>query len=392
MSQKLNHHFVPKYHFRLFTGGKRYIHLASRNGSHFVHFASVKGQCARHKFYGDTQVEDWLSSLESRHAAVYRAIIDIAWNGRTTPLSDEEDYHLREAILLQRSRTPRNARLLASSTDQMMLYTYCEHLKALPTTPERQTTIEAIQRGKATVKNSQFLSLILSLHMASHAVVAISDLSLLILRNHTPAPFLMGDAPCVFSNHYMRAIRDSGVLGFVTPGLMAVLPIDTRTQVLLYDVAVYAPDYATTGGIDVFRIADVSIFNALQIHSAEENVYFADASVETYVRELLSAHRRHLQDHQGRFVVHDPTTVLITDVPNGGELLHIFEPQLPITLDLSFMSTASLPPNENPNRPRDPALAWQLQQALGTPSESSPIGIDAFARYMESEIRVSGNT
>ncbi len=119
LSQKLNHHFVPQYHFRLFTGGKRYIHLASRDGARFVSCASIKGQCARHKFYGNERVENWLSNLESRHAAVYRAVIDIAWNARTTPLSHEENHQLREAILLQRCRTPRNARIYASSIDQM---------------------------------------------------------------------------------------------------------------------------------------------------------------------------------------------------------------------------------------------------------------------------------
>ena len=217
-------------------------------------------------------------------------------------------------------------------------------------------------------------------------------LSLLILRNHTAAPFIMGDAPCVFSNHYMRAIRDHGVLGFMTPGLMAVLPIDSHTQVLLYDAAVYTPDYSTSGCIDVFRIADVSILNALQIHSAEENVYFSDVSVETYIRELLFAHRRMLQDHRGRFVIHNPGNILIDGVPNTDEVLHVFEPQLPITLDLSFMSTAELPLNENPNRPQDPALAQQLQQGLGMPLEASPIGMEEFARYMESEIRVSRDT
>jgi hypothetical protein len=318
--------------------------------------------------------------------------MDIAWNARTKTLSAEEDHHLREAILLQRSRTPRNARLHASSTDQMMLYTYCEYLKALPATPERQATIEAIQRGKATVKNSQFVSLMLSLRLAPRAVMAISDLSLLILRNHTTDPFIMGDAPCVFSNYYMRAVRDYGVLGFMTPGLMAVLPIDSRTQILLYDAAVYTPEYSTAGCIDVFRIADISLLNALQIHSAEENVYFSDESGETYIRELLFAHRHILQDNRGKFAIHGPGNVLINGVPNMNEVLHLFEPQLPITLGLSFMSTASLPPNENPNRPRDPALAEQICQALGTPSGTPRVDIDEFVRYMESEIRVSADT
>lgn len=392
LRQKLNHHFVPQYHFRLFTNGKRYIHLALRDGSCFVHFASVKSQCARHKFYGDEQVENWLSSLESRHAAVSRAVIDIAWNGQTTTLSDEEGHHLREAILIQHSRTPRNARIHASSSDQMSLYAYCEYLKALPATPERQATIEAIQRGKASVKNSQFISLMFSLQLAARATAAISDLMLLILRNQTSTPFIMGDAPCVFSNHYMRAIRDSGVLGFMTPGLMAVLPLDSRTQVLLYDADVYKPDYSSAGCIDIIRIADVSLLNALQIHSAEENVYYSDLNADTYVRAMLSAHPRILPVHGAGFISHGPGTILIDGAPSTDEVLHVFEPQLPITLDLSFMSTASLPPNENPNRPRDPALARQIDQTLGMQSKARPIEMSEFARWVESEIYISGDT
>ncbi len=392
MSQKLNHHFVPQHHFRLFTGGKRYIHLASRDGSRFIRFASIKGQCARHKFYANERVENWLANLESRHAAVYRAVLDIAWNARTTKLSEEEDHRLREAVLLQRSRTPRHAHLQASAMDQMMLHTYSDHLQALPATPGHQATIEAIQRGRATIKDSQFASLMLSLRMAPRAVAAISDLSLLILRNHTTVPFIMGDAPCVFSNHYMRNIRDSGVLGFLTPGLMIALPLDSRTQVLLYDLDVYTPDYVADCCVDVLSVADVSMLNALQIHSAEENVYFSDESSEIYVRELLTAHLTILQHPRGRFVIHAPGEVSIDGVPSTNEVLHIFEPQLPITLALSFMSTAPLPANENPNRPRDPALARKVEQALGAPSRALPLGMDDFSAWMESLICISGST
>ncbi|MDP2899244.1 MAG: DUF4238 domain-containing protein [bacterium] len=380
---------MPQYHLRLFAGGKRYIHLASRDGSRFVSFASVRGQCARRKFYGNQRVEDWLGRLESRHAAVYRAVVDIAWGVRTSALSEEEHRSLREAILIQRSRTPRKARVVASSIDQMTLYAYCEYLKALPATRERQATITAIERGDVSVKDTQFISLMLSIQTASRAAAAIADLSLLVLRDHTTIPFVMGDTPCVFSNHYMRAIRDSGVLGFVTPGLMAVLPINSRTQVLLYDGAVYTPDYSTAGCIDIFRVADVSLLNALQILSAEENVYFSDLGAQTYLREMFSAHRRSLQDQGGGFAVHKPGGVLIDGVPSRGEVLHVFEPQLPITLDLSFISTASLPPSGTANRARNPELARWVEQALATASGHSPIEMDDFAKWMESRMNVS---
>jgi hypothetical protein len=176
-------------------------------------------------------------------------------------LSDEEGNHLREAILLQRARTPSHASVIASAYTQMVLHTYCDYLRGLPTTPERQATIEAIQRGNATLKNSQYSALMISLKHIESWVMTISDLSLLILRNQTAVPFIMGDAPCVFSNHYMRDIRNSGILGFTTPGLMVALPIDWRTQILFYDATVYQSDYSTAGYIDIFRIGDISLLN-----------------------------------------------------------------------------------------------------------------------------------
>lgn len=386
MSRKLNHHFIPQYHFRIFTGGKRYVHLASRDGSRFVSFASIKGQCARHNFYGDEAVENWLGGLESRHAAVYRAIISIAWNARASSLSNDEDYQLREAILLQRARTPCAARIHASATDRMMLYAYSEYLGALPATPEREAIIKAIQCGEAKISDSLLVTVLIALRVASRAVPTITDLSLLILRNHTAIPFILGDAPCVFSNHYMRSIKDTGVLGYMTPGLMAVLPIDYRTQVLLYDADVYTPEYSTASCIDIFRISDVSILNALQLHAAEKNIFFSDTSAQAYIRELLSAHRRILQDHQGKFVVHDSGKVLIDGITNVGEVLHVFEPQLPITLDLSFISTASMRPNENPNRLRNPALARQIEGTLSLSNEPSPIKMEELAKWLEPRI------
>ena len=387
-----DNHFIPQYHFRLFTGQKRYIHLARRDGSCFAHGrqfvrnAPIKDQCAPRNFYGNERIEKWLGTLETRHSPVYRAVIDIAWGTRTSALSDEEDNHLREAILLQRVRTPSRAAVTASLFNRTVLYIYCDYLKTLPTTPERQTIIDAIQRGKATLKNSQFVALMNLLQHIESRVVTISDLSLLILRNQTAVPFIIGDVPCVFSNRYMRNIQDSGVLGCTTPGLMAALPINWRTQILCYDAGVYQPDYSTAGCIDIFHIADVSLLNALQVHSAKENIYFSDESSEDYLSKLLSAHRPLLQNHTGEFVSHNPGEVLINGVPSTGEVLHTFEPQLPITLDLSFISTSPLPSGINPNLPRDRVLYEQV-----IPNETSSIGINELVTGLEHEICISGD-
>ncbi len=387
MSKKLNQHFVPQFHFRLFSDGMRYIHLASREGSRLVKFAGIRGQCARHKFYGDKQTEDWLEKLEARLAPAYRATIEVA-RGSRTPLSDEEKGLLREAILLQRSRTPRHARIHASASDQMTLYAFAGYLKALPATAERDAMMSALEQGRATLRDSDLFHLLLSLRIAMRSAIGISDLSILILRNESGTPFVLGDAPCVFSNHYMRGIRNHGVLGYVTPGLTAVLPIDSWTQVLLFDPAVYRPDYSTDGCIVVYELADISLLNALQVHAATANIYFSDVSSESYVLRLLAAHRSTLQDHQGRFVVNRPGQVLINGIPNPSEVLQIFESQLPITLDLSFLKTAVMPRHENPNRPRNPELAKQLKLVHGAPDDASGVSMENFAQWVESQIEV----
>ena len=263
--------------------------------------------------------------------------------------------------------------------NQMMLYVYCEHLKMLPTTSNRKAIIEAIQHGKATIRNSQAFSLEVSLSLIPDAAIAISDLAMLILRNYSTAPFIMGDAPCIYSNHYMRVIEDYGVLGLMSPGLMIALPLDTRTLVLLYDASVYTPDYANSGCVDVFQLADVSRLNALQVHAAEENVYFADRSDKTYVHDLLSAHKRHLQDPPGRF---------IPRYSNTDTILQFFEDQLPITLDLSFMSTDSLSPGEFPNRPRSANIAEQVERAMGGQRMTPRMDIDDLTSFLESEIEI----
>ena len=377
--KKKNNHFVPQHHFRLFTGGKRYINLASRDGSRFAHGASIKHQCARHKFYGNQQVEDWLQGLENRHAPVFRAVKDIAWNTRTTPLSKEENHSLREALLLQHARTPRIAHVMASSMNQMMLHVYCEHLRRLPTTSDRKVVVEAIQHGKATIRNSQAFSLKVSLNLIPDSAIAISDLEMLILRNHSTAPFIIGDAPCIHSNHYMRTIDHYGVLGLMSPGLMIALPLDPRTLVLLYDASAYALDYADSGCHDVIQLADVSLLNALQVHAAEENVYFADRSDKAYVCDLLFAHKRHLRDPPARFTPHDLNT---------GTILQTFEDQLPITLDLSFISTAPLSPDEAPNRPRSSNIAKQVERATGGRRMTPQLDIDDLTSLLESEIQI----
>ena len=112
--------------------------------------------------------------------------------------------------------------------DQAALHTYREHLSGLPPNSQRNNVIRAIDEGRAALKNSEFMSLMLALRNACSMVKIIRDLRLLILCNQTNDPFVLGDTPCILSNRYMSDISEHGVLGYATRGLMISLPITNQ--------------------------------------------------------------------------------------------------------------------------------------------------------------------
>src|SRR5436853_90242 len=80
MAKGKNQHFVPQFYFRLFTGGENRIHLLNKKDSRIIRNASIKGQCAKHRFYGSDEIERWLCLLEGQQSVALREIRDLAWS------------------------------------------------------------------------------------------------------------------------------------------------------------------------------------------------------------------------------------------------------------------------------------------------------------------------
>lgn len=387
MSDKLNQHWVPQFHLKLFSNGNRYIHLALRDGTRVAFKTSIKDQCARHLFYGNKKIEDWLSTLESGHAAAYRAVLQIADSPSLLNfLRKSDDIQLRQALLVQRARTPRHAQVSGNSMDQAALHTYREYLSGLKPNPQRNNVIRAIDEGRASLKNSEFMSLMLALRNACSMVKIIKDLRLLILCNQTNDPFVLGDTPCILSNRYMSDISEHGVLGYATRGLMISLPINSRTQILLIDRAVYRAPYYPSDCVNVTERDDIACLNALQICASPRCIYFSDEAHANYVKGLITQHPPQANDHQGGF------NVLRSITPAGGphqasrEFLHMYEPQLPVTLDLSFIKVLERPSGLNLNSPRKPSIVERMENSIQLNTKSKALGIDELVQWVESEL------
>jgi hypothetical protein len=80
---------------------------------------------------------------------------------------------------------------------------------------------------------------------------------------------------------------------------------------------------------------------------------------------------------------------MIDGVPNSNEIMHTFEPQLPVTLDLSCIEASPLPRDENPNRPRNPDLARDVEMALELPGQWAPLPIEELSTWVESQILIA---
>lgn len=385
MSNKLNHHFVPQYFFRQFNGERRYIHLFTLKQAQVIPFAPIRGQCARHKFYGTTEIEDWFSDLEGHHARVLSKLRRYAWDASAPALTQAEIIVLLQAILFQRARTPRACAVLSSGTDDMLLYAYRQNIVTSPSSDRRKCILEAIQAGKARIRDSSLSTVLLSTLIGLRAAIAIGDLHLAVLRNHSVVPFIFADAPVVFYNLYMWEIKGFGVLGFQSPGLLIVLPLDTKTQLLLFDSAVYECPMSQRHTVELIEESDVAQLNALQVHAAQENIYFVDESSSEYTERLCAAHRSLRQDAHSEFLVHQPNSDILSESARHGELMHIYEPQLPLRVDFSFLRVAVMPPNENINRPRNTALAQQMEQLFFCLSETAPLSAEAIASLVEIE-------
>lgn len=335
-------------------------------------------------------MEDWLSILESHHAASYRAILQFASESRYGSLRSADDLQLRQALLVQRARTPRNAHIGAQLMDQMLLNPYRDYLQTKPSTPQRDETILAIDQGRASLKNSEFIALILSLKNACKMVKIIKDLRLLILRNLTSIPFVMGDTPCILSNRYMSDIKEYGVLGYSTRGLMISMPINSRTQVFLFDRAVYWAASYLADCVNVTENEDVSALNTLQVYAAQACIFFADDAHTGYVKELITQHPPTTTDHKSGFEVLFPEQQSETQLMHGSEILHTYEPQLPVSLNLSFIRTKSRPPGLNLNTPRKPAIVNRMEQSIMRGQENASLGIEEIIRAVEAELIVKG--
>ena len=382
MGQKLNHHFVPQHHLRLFSGGTGFIRMVTRDGSRVVPKASIRHQCAKHRYYQSDQVENWLGRLETRHAITLRRVVTLASQGAPR-LSVWDNYYLREAALLQRQRTPRNAQLGASSSDKATLHAFRQHLAGEPRDKDTREALRAIDEGRVTLEGSEAFTVMVSLSAVEESVPLLADLNLLVLRNETDVPFVLGDNPCVFTNHRFRDVQGYGVLGFASRGLMISMPLTPDVEILMYDSSCYSLRDAYAPVISLQDRQDVQQLNEVQVQSSLSAVYFRDESVTEYVQSLVVGTPQ--CSLEGGFLVYEPVA---PELREREQIMATYEPQLPTSLDMTFLETLPAPRGYIAFRPRWPEQVARVEGALGL-DQTGPMPMEELLKQVRHQIRVA---
>jgi hypothetical protein len=360
MADRANQHFVPQFYFKLFTHGERRIHVLLKRSDRIVFNASIKGQCAGHKFYGPKNLESANSEIEARHSAAIRRMIELAWGKTPEPLAPEHLAWLWEAVLFQRARTPLEREKKSPAMEALYLEVFKEHLRHAEGIRNRGEVLTDIERGAIRITQAPQSSVAFSIVSALTHVLLISDLDFHLLRNDTQYPFIFSDSPVVFYNTYYRNVRDRGVLGIQTPGLQIFYPLDPRTLLMLIDNQAYSGRYADSLHVDISQPSDVSQLNALQVHNSLDAVYFVDRKHAAYVSDLWQTEKPRVVQPKNRlqFVKAQLVDGSIADV------YHMFEPQLNVGLDLSFIECTPIYPADYRFRHRSPQLVKENEKRL----------------------------
>lgn len=156
--------------------------------------------------------------------------------------------------------------------------------------------------------------------MAMDALIATSDLGLLVVVNDTDSEFVTSDNPVVMINNgFPRHLH----MGLYDSGLLVVLPLSPERGIVLYDRATYR-------GKKVVKCTtnDVHTMNLFQACNARNNLYFRDA--HTNLANVLTRARRHREGNRP-YVAR-----ALADNPEDGEILHFANRRPNPRVGLSF--------------------------------------------------------
>lgn len=340
-------HYVPQFYMRYFadaTGKCIGIHVL-KSGKRIAN-APITGQACKDYFYGkDGGAERALGKVEGPTVP----IINHLRAGDPPPEIGSEDHErLMFYIGIQHCRT-----LAAEAEHQNGSEQAAKSiLKTQAELEGNETILRALNHVR--IKRTNAVS-----EMLGYATVAASlltDLRLLLVRNHSGVPFIASDTPVVLHNRLYEGSGQIGVTGYANIGLQIILPLGPDLALLAYDGAAYRVEGAVDGAVRLMDLDAVGLINDLQWENAHA-VLILPPNFDDDVLNEAAARWAGRRDSQ-RVIFHEEimavTNLEVRTRFGGGRRASC------LRMDLPFMSTIlpvprplqqfEIPPVRNPDK------------------------------------------
>lgn len=275
---KGNEHFLPQHYLRQFRiGDSKLIGIAKVAPFKFIGAGTIRGQCQKQSFYGDSPGADkLLGRSESDLAPVVANVI------QRQDFNSPELVALRLLAVLLHIRT-RKAIEIAKVFPKYIAYEVIKHgieTGRLPAPPGGQWTEDMMDFGGVAGTLIKEAGIPCWLEMQT--------LQLKLLRPRPNEYFITSDNPVVVMNEFcVRDDNPRSFAGFSLTGFQLLLPISPHLCLFFFDQRIYK---VGSRGPRLVTIStdDVEILNALQVQSAESCLYFHNLGLESRVGSLVS--------------------------------------------------------------------------------------------------------
>lgn len=341
MADHVKQHYVPQFYFRNFARDERICtyNLDSEEGYPPTPISNI---CYERHFYGDAEMEEDLSKLESEMAGTLHQIVD---QRSLEPVKTDEQarLYLDLFVTYTHSRT-KASREEASALSQEILEMVTEI--GVETGELEEDILEMVRNDELRLEGPdhqlyQLLSLFGPIYFA--------DLHRVLIWNGADRNFITSDHPVVLDNSRFKDEIELNTTGYSSAGLQVFCPLSNNLLLLYFDPYAYQVDANSEHTVIVRDETVIDDLNRLQLLNCLENCYYRDESDSTLVGGLY----QDVKDNRPEeLVMRDHDRVYDKEQGREREFVRTHHPEIRFTPNLPFiteMPSAQFTPVRSPD-------------------------------------------
>ncbi len=287
MSAKKNikkyNHYVPQFLLRQFSNNRKSVGMYIKESNKYIKTASISNVAGENFLYGKTnELEDILAEIEGAWSTVINKIN-----------SSQIKYKLNksERELLYTFFTISEARTLEmiTGTESTIIETLKNGFiygKAFGLEDYSQFTYNEINNLESNIRVNLSRIAIETIRSAAELSNNLRDLKIIIIKNETALPFIIGDCPVVKYNKYLRDCININGYAWNQKGIIALVPISNEKAIMIFDAKIYKLIKCQRREVIIQDIDAINEINKLIFLQSEKYVFFCNNIQKEYLDTL----------------------------------------------------------------------------------------------------------